>query len=242
MLLHMSSLAIIVPCYNEEARLDREKVSELVNGIGDAIVFFVNDGSSDNTEEVLKELAGKYPNKVFYLSYSNNEGKAKVISKGITHLIKNNNCSYIGYMDADFSTPVKEFIRLYEVLVEEKVSFIFGSRIKKLNSGINRKASRHLIGRVIATLIDMRFKLGIYDTQCGAKIFARDHLAVILDRPLYCSWLFDAELFIRLKKKNMLANGIELPIIGWKNVGGSKLSLATFPAICLEFITLLRKY
>jgi dolichyl-phosphate beta-glucosyltransferase len=238
----MQTLAIIIPCYNEATRLDVDLMGELMEGISDAIIYFVNDGSRDHTLQVLNLLANKYPGKVVILSFPKNEGKAKAIAKGFNHLIKSESFAYIGYMDADFSTPVQEFISLYKTLVEKKVSYIFGSRIKKLNSGINRKPFRHLIGRSIATIVDFRFNLGVYDTQCGAKIFLSNVAVAAFNKPFYCNWLFDVEIFLRLKQFNLLNNGIEMPLTGWKDIGGSKLSFKTFPKICKELLLLSRKY
>ena len=238
----MQTLAIIIPCYNEEARLNVDLLDELITGIDDAIIYFINDGSRDNTLQILNELSNTYPGKVFTLSFSENEGKAKAIAKGFKHLISSESFLYIGYMDADFSTPVHEFINLYTTLLEKKASFIFGSRIKKLNSGINRRPLRHLIGRSIATIIDLHFKLGIYDTQCGAKIFLSNVAVSAFDKPFFCNWLFDVEIFLRLKKDNYLSSGIEMPLTGWKDISGSKLSIKTFPKICKELLLLARKY
>lgn len=242
MLLYMSTLAIIVPCYNEQHRLDRGAVAELIGAIPDAVLYFVNDGSRDNTLEILNQLSAEYPSRAIVISYEKNEGKAKAIAKAVQQVMNQSPALYIGYMDADFSTPVREFVHLYHSLVREQAGFIFGSRIKKLNSGLTRKLSRHIIGRAISTFIDMRFQLGIYDTQCGAKIFSSETVRVVFADPFYANWLFDAEIFIRLKKNNKLQEGIEMPVTGWKDVHGSKLSVLSFPKICREFITLARKY
>jgi len=242
MLLYMPSLAIIIPCYNEEVRLKRVSIEKLVEGLDDATLIFVNDGSRDNTLAVLSDLAAQFPDRISIISFQKNEGKAKAIAKGVRQVIDTRSFVYIGYMDADFSTPVAEFIKLYTIIREQRASFVFGSRIKKLNSGINRKAFRHIAGRVISTLIDLHFKLGIYDTQCGAKIFSSEVVSAVFDSPFYCNWLFDVEIFIRLKKKGLLSGGIEQPLQGWKDIGGSKISLKTLPAICGELVTLARRY
>ncbi len=238
----MPGLAIVIPCYNEQLRLNLASVDELVRNIGDATLYFVDDGSRDDTIGVLHAIAAKYPGRVNVISYAENEGKARAIAKGVREVSSARQFSYIGYMDADFSTPVQEYVKLYRTLVEEKAGFIFGSRIKKLNSGINRKPSRHLIGRTISTIIDLHFKLGIYDTQCGAKIFSVEILEAAFDAPFYCNWLFDVEIFIRLKQKDLLKEGIEFPLLGWKDIHGSKLSIKTFPKICRELLRLARKY
>jgi dolichyl-phosphate beta-glucosyltransferase len=242
MLLRMPGLAIIIPCYNEEARLNKSAIADLVEGLDDARLYFVNDGSRDNTLATLTQLAGSNPSKISVISFSVNEGKAKAIYKGIQQVNASGKYQYVGYMDADFSTPPSEFIKLFQTIRDQQALFVFGSRIKKLNSGINRTPFRHITGRVISTLIDLYFKLGVYDTQCGAKIFAADALEAAFEQPFWCNWLFDVEVFIRLREKGLLDKGVEHPLWGWKDIGGSKLSFRTLPRICGELLTLVKRY
>lgn len=238
----MPTLAIIIPCYNEEKRLSGSLLAELVAAMPDAHIYLVNDGSRDQTLPLLHSLGQAHPGRVSVISFDHNEGKARAIAKGVRQVLASSNPDYIGYMDADFSTPIGEFKQLYTTLVREKAGFIFGSRIKKLNSGLNRSVFRHIVGRCVSTFIDSRFDLGIYDTQCGAKIFSNTTIATAFSEPFLANWLFDAEIFIRLKKNNILHTGIELPITGWKDVGGSKLGLKSFPRIFREYLLLSRKY
>jgi dolichyl-phosphate beta-glucosyltransferase len=116
MLLYMPSLAIIIPCYNEEVRLKRVSIEKLVEGLDDATLIFVNDGSRDNTLAVLSDLAAQFPDRISIISFQKNEGKAKAIAKGVRQVIDTRSFVYIGYMDADFSTPVAEFIKLYTII------------------------------------------------------------------------------------------------------------------------------
>ena len=117
-----------------------------------------------------------------------------------------------------------------------------GSRVLLLNSGIKRKYHRHIIGRAIITLINLKFKLGIYDTQCGSKLFSKDIIPKAFNKPFYTSWLFDVEIFIRLQKQNLLIHGIEIPIYNWKDVEGSKLVWKTGFKILKELYLLNKKY
>jgi len=238
----MPTLAIIIPCYNEEKRLSGSLLAELVTAMPDAHIHLVNDGSRDRTLSLLQTLAEAHPGRVSVISFAENEGKARAIAKGVLAVVAGSRPDYIGYMDADFSTPIREFRRLYATIVREEAGFIFGSRIKKLNSGLNRSLFRHIVGRCVSTFIDSRFNLGIYDTQCGAKIFSNATINAAFGEPFLANWLFDAEIFIRLKKNNILHTGIELPITGWKDVGGSKLGMKNFPKIAREFLRLSRKY
>ena len=226
MLLFMQKVAIIIPCYNEAKRLDYKNVEQLILN-SDMDIFFANDGSKDNTVEVINSIVCKHSNRCFLIDFKENSGKANTIYKAINQIDQEGKYDFIGYFDADFSTPAKEIIRLVDELNKRKCEFLMGSRILLLNSGIKRKYHRHIIGRIIITLINFKFKLGIYDTQCGSKLFSKTIIAKAFDKPFYTSWLFDVEIFIRLQKQNLLIHGIETPVYNWKDVDGSKLGWKT---------------
>jgi dolichyl-phosphate beta-glucosyltransferase len=237
----MNETAIIIPCFNEENRLSTEKILQLIEQTK-VFVFFANDGSKDNTLELLKKIQKKNKEKINILNFDINSGKANVIFNSIEILKKTYKFDYIGYFDADFSTPVSELVRMLKDIEENKLNFIFGSRIKILNSEIKRKIFRHYIGRIVATIINFKYKLSIYDTQCGAKIFSKNILDEAFSNPFYTSWLFDVEVFVRLKKKNLLNTGKEFPLIKWVDVDGSKLKWIDMFKILKELYLIYKKY
>lgn len=237
----MNKIAIIIPCYNEEKRLNQSHVFDLLNKT-DVDVFFANDGSKDKTIKVLTKIEKENIDRVKILNYVKNEGKANTIYKSINHINELEKYDYIGYFDADFSTPVSEMIRILHYTTTNKPTLIFGSRIKLLNSSINRKWQRHIIGRVVITILNFRFKLGIYDTQCGAKLVSKKIIPIAFSSPFVTSWLFDVEMFIRLKKQNLLEDAKEFPLLEWKDVEGSKLGWKSAFKILKEMSLLNKKY
>ena len=237
----MQKIAIIIPCYNEEKRLKTSSLLYLIENTN-VDIYLANDGSKDGTLEILNEFAAKNEDRCFVLNFQQNQGKAATIFKSVNSLLEKDYYNFIGYFDADFSTPESEVKRLLTVIENEKTEFLIGSRILLLNSGIKRKYHRHIIGRVIITLINLKFKLGIYDTQCGAKIFSAAILKQVFDKPFKTSWLFDVEIFIRLKKMDMLAKGKEVPVYNWKDVDGSKLGWKTAFKILNELYLLNKNY
>lgn len=239
MLLFMQKIAIIIPCYNEEKRLEENKVSQLLS-LCDIDIYFANDGSEDNTISLLNEIKNKQQN-IKILDFKKNEGKANTIYKSVKLLLEKK-YDYIGYLDADFATSPIEFSKLIFSIEQQKYKFVIASRVLLLNTKITRKWHRHIIGRVIITLINLKFKLGIYDTQCGAKIFSTELLSKVFTEPFYTSWLFDVEIFIRLKKHNLLSNGKEMPIEEWTDVEGSKLGWKTSFKILKELFLINLKY
>jgi glycosyltransferase involved in cell wall biosynthesis len=174
----MSSFAIIIPCYNEEKRLNIPAFKQFAQ-LPAAKVFFVNDSSTDKTIDVINDIVLQNGN-VEVINLSKNMGKGEAVRQGIIYALKTQPFDYIGYLDADLSTPVEEYHELYKYLKDQNADFIFGSRIKKLGSAIERPVFRHIIGRIIATILDKKFQLGYYDTQCGAKVFKSSLLEKII--------------------------------------------------------------
>jgi dolichyl-phosphate beta-glucosyltransferase len=237
----MQKVAIIIPCYNESKRLDLKNIEQLIfNSAMD--IYFANDGSKDNTTEVINAIVSNHQERCFLMDFEKNTGKANTIYTAINQINQSGTYDFIGYFDADFSTPSEEIIRLSKELEKQDCGFMLGSRILLLNSGISRKYHRHVIGRVITTLINLKFRLGIYDTQCGSKFFSKEIIPRAFDRPFYTSWLFDVEIFIRLKKQDLLKHGVELPIYNWKDIDGSKLGFKTGFKILNELYLLIKKY
>jgi len=237
----MQKVAIIIPCYNEAKRLDYKNIEPLLLN-SDIDVYFANDGSKDNTVEIINSIIKNHPQRLHLINFTENTGKASTIFKAINQIHQQDQYDFIGYFDADFSTPSYEIIRLVDEIKNRKCEFLIGSRILLLNSGIKRKYYRHIIGRVIITLINLKFKLGIYDTQCGSKLFSKKIIPKAFDKPFYTSWIFDVEIFIRLQKQNLLMHGFEIPIYNWKDVDGSKLSWKTGFKILKELYLLNKKY
>ncbi len=237
----MKITAVIIPCYNEEKRLPVYQIKQLLEN-SNVDVYFANDGSKDDTVSIIQNIINIKPEKCFLLDYEKNQGKANVIFEAINHINALNKYKYIGYFDADFSTPVEEVIRLVKEVETSDNEFVFGSRILLLNSGIKRKAYRHYIGRIILTIINRKFSLGIYDTQCGAKLFSKRMITEVFNKPFYTSWLFDVEVFVRLQKKELLHLGKEVPIYNWRDVEGSKLNWKSGTKILKEMLLLFKNY
>jgi glycosyltransferase involved in cell wall biosynthesis len=237
----MQKVAIIIPCYNEGARLLPAQLAEVLTGNDSVTLYLANDGSTDGTLQLLQGIAASHANRCFAINYNKNQGKAATIQQTVNQLLLKGQYTHIGYFDADFSTPPAEVLRMLTAQQSQPQCFIAGSRMLLLNAKIQRRAYRHLIGRVIATIVDFKFKLGIYDTQCGAKLFPVAIAKVAFAKPFLTRWLFDVEIFIRLKQQGLLGAGIEFPLHKWTDVKGSKLKPAT-AFLILKELFLLNKY
>jgi dolichyl-phosphate beta-glucosyltransferase len=236
----MPSIAIIIPCFNEAKRLQSSAFLNFIGSHPDVQLYFINDGSTDTTENALKEFES-LSDRISIVNLLKNKGKGEAVRQGILKALSTN-ANYIGYLDADLSTSLEEFYNLYQIILTKDAEIIFGSRIKKADTNIERSFARHLVGRTIATIIDKKLKLGYYDTQCGAKIFSSGILKQVTDQPFFTRWFFDVELFMRLKKKKAKLNALEIPLNAWHNVKKSKLNILSFPVVIKEIYILLTKY
>lgn len=221
--------SIVIPCYNEEKGISNGEYSNFLNDNPEVLICFVNDGSKDNTLQILHDLKEKYPNQIQILSLVKNSGKAEAVRAGIKHCNANFHHQFIGYLDADLATTLEEFIDLRNYLKGDIV-FGFGSRIRKIGSRIERQNDRFLIGRVIATFISTILDIKVYDTQCGSKLFTRAISVELFEQEFISTWLFDVEVFYRMillfGREKALQKMLEIPLKLWVEKGDSKVKLS----------------
>ncbi|HWL43526.1 MAG TPA: glycosyltransferase [Ilumatobacter sp.] len=221
------SVAVVVPCFDEAARLDSAGLTELADAV--ALVVFVDDGSTDATPAVLAALASTRPDRVEVLQQPANTGKAEAVRAGLRHVA--DRYDIVGYFDADLATPVGELVRMAELLDgRPDCQAVLASRVALLGHSVQRRAARHYLGRMYATGASLVLGVPVYDTQCGAKLFRTSPaLRAALDTAFPDRWSFDVELLARLLRP---APGVEpvgadqlveMPLREWSDVGGSKL-------------------
>lgn len=228
---------VVVPCFNEERRLNRDAFTELVNA--GAVVLFVDDGSTDGTAKVLAELAAAEP-MMRVQTLPRNRGKAEAVRAGLLTAI-GTGATEVAYLDADLATPCSEMVRLIEVLRSRaEVDAVLGSRVLLLGRDIRRSPMRHYTGRVFATFAAWAVDVPVYDTQCGAKVFRVDErLQRALERPFRSRWAFDVELLRRLlhpAPDAARAVVIEEPLLQWHDAPGSKLSVGSMIRATLDVV------
>ncbi|GMN06819.1 hypothetical protein MTsPCn5_22080 [Croceitalea sp. MTPC5] len=224
-------MIIIVPCYNEAERLPKVRFLNFLKQNPDAKVLFVNDASTDNTLTVLESIEKQYPDQISILSNTHNMGKAESVRNGVLKVIQTTVDITIAYLDADLATSLEECYS-YQKYVKQGKQFVFASRILKIGSIVERKFSRFLAGRIIATFISSILDLKVYDTQCGCKVFNTEVAKIAFKNPFISKWLFDVELFSRLLKhygkSNAMAFMEEVPVKEWIDQGESKVKLTYF--------------
>lgn len=222
---------LVIPCFNEETRLSRECVRALLApGVR---VILVDDGSRDGTAALLRSIEAEHPAQVRALILPRNGGKGEAVRAGMREALADG-AALTGYLDADFATPPDELLRLRDELIARDAEVVIGARVRRLGSRIERRPLRHYLGRIFATAASLALGVGVYDTQCGAKLF-RDSptLRAALETPFSSRWAFDVELLARLMRPAAAVPAVparaflEVPLRAWRDVAGSKLRGAT---------------
>jgi dolichyl-phosphate beta-glucosyltransferase len=219
---------IVVPCFNEERRLDPTRLASLVDS-GRVRLLFVDDGSTDGTAAALEGLSNGSAG-IEVLRLPRNVGKAEAIRQGLLRGLESG-APIFGYYDADLATPPEELLRLVQLLEERQdLAVVMASRVLMLGWRIERSARRHYLGRVFATLASLFLRIPVYDTQCGAKAFrVSPALREAISTPFRSSWVFDVELIGRLLRGSSTAEPVplaafeEMPLRAWRDVSGSSV-------------------
>jgi glycosyltransferase involved in cell wall biosynthesis len=220
---------IIIPCYNEANRIDQQAFVDFALKNDDYHIFFVNDGSTDDTIEVLDKMKDQAPHAITVIDVKKNAGKAAAVRTGSQQAYQRSEISSIGFIDADLSTDFRDFKDLVKTLHRDDKLMVFGSRNMGTSSGIERDFMRNLFSKFIKHFIGMILGLPIRDTQCGAKVFKREIVPFVYGKSFLSRWLFDVEIFLRLKKylgkENVMKSILEQPLMRWVHVDDSKLGM-----------------
>ncbi|TYA78730.1 glycosyltransferase [Seonamhaeicola marinus] len=239
-------LVIIIPCFNESQRIHKDAFIEFLRNNEECIIVFSNDGSTDNTLEVLTEIKTCFSDNVIIYNLESNKGKAEAIREAVLHC-KTLDLEFnkIAYIDADLSVKLKECLKIAKKV--KKDNFLaFGSRILKIDTRIQRKSFRHYTGRLLATITSNILKFPVYDTQCGCKVFTKKLAYEVFEDKFISKWLFDIELFLRIReaysKEILIQRSKEVPLKSWLDTDGSKVKLNYFFKLCLDIYRINKRY
>ena len=223
-------VGVVIPCYNEEERLSSKEFTDYIAKNSGYHLCFVNDGSKDNTLQVLKDIQKGKEDFITVYDCEKNGGKAEAVRQGMLYMAKQEDLDYIGFLDADLSTDLADFDDLVTT-IENNANYkiVSGSRISRMGANITKESARKIISMTINYIIRKILKMDFKDTQCGAKIFHKDVIDVSFGKKFVTQWIFDVEIFRRItlhygldKAKQMLC---EQPLKRWIHADGSKLSM-----------------
>lgn len=211
--------SVVIPAYNESARLGAslEKVLAFVHAQGwDAEVIVVNDGSRDDTADIVRRFAAKEP-MVKLLENPGNRGKGYSVRNGILHA----QGRLILFSDADLSAPIEEAPKLLNAL-QAGADIAIGSRWLRAETQTQRQPlHRQIVGRIFNILLRVSLGLHFADTQCGFKAFKRAAAQAIFPLQKIERWGFDPEILFLARKFGFKVQ--EVPV-AWGHSGGARIN------------------
>ena len=246
----MTTTTLLSPV-NEATRLPIDAFRAFAAQYNDLRFLFVDDGSTDNTADMITPFLADQQERFQLLRLTTNAGKAEAVRRGMLLALEDHPDS-VGFWDVDLSTPLNQIPLVLCVLAQQPhVLLVMGSRIRMVGREIRRRPKRHCLGRVAATLISLALDLAVYDTQCGAKLFrVTPAVKSVWMKPFASRWLFDVEILFRFlhafpsgdvreKAKEAIC---ELPLDDWRDVKGSKVRAQHYARALLDLYALWRHY
>ncbi len=215
----MAKYSIIIPAYNEAARLGAtlQRVLQYIRAQRwDAEVIVVNDGSRDNTADLIREYASANP-VLRLLENPGNRGKGYSVRNGMLHA----NGEILLFSDADLASPIEEAPKLFEA-IESGADVAIGSRWLRPELQKQRQSLlRQLYGRIFNIALRLLLGLKFKDTQCGFKVFTRSSARAIFPLQQIERWGFDPELLYLARRKKLRVT--EVPV-EWSHQEGTRIS------------------
>ena len=246
----MSETIIVVPCYNEAGRLPVVAFQGFVRRTRCIRFLFVDDGSTDATDGVLRTLRASDPESFDVHTLSVNAGKGEAVRQGFLKAFESDP-DYVGFWDADLATPLDAILEFRDVLEgRPDVEMAFGARVRLLGRSIRRNRLRHCLSRFFAITASLFLRVAIYDTQCGAKLFrVTPGLAALFREPFVTRWIFDVEIIARLMRDRTGTQRpqvrdivYEVPLSEWRDAAGSKIRARDFVIAIFGMVEIFRKY
>lgn len=221
----MDSLSVILPAYNEAARLPATlaRVLEYFEASGRAgEIVVVNDGSGDRTGDQAREFAAGHAGSRVAIQVLDNPGNR---GKGysVRHGMLRSRGEWALFSDADLSSPIEECEKLLAAAQTGGCDVALGSRaLDRSLIGVHQSGLREFAGRVFNGFVRLSTGMAYADTQCGFKLFRRRALEQIFPRQRLERFGFDVELLYLARKLGFGA--VEVPV-RWNHAAGTKVSM-----------------
>ncbi len=182
----------------------------------DAEVIVVNDGSRDNTADIVRTFAAKDP-VLRLVENPGNHGKGYSVRNGMLHA----RGQIVLFSDADLSSPIEEAPKLFQAL-NEGADIAIGSRWLRAETQTQRQPlHRQLFGRIYNLVLRLTLGLQFADTQCGFKAFKQPAVQAIFPLQKIERWGFDPEILFLARKLKFKMQ--EVPV-AWGHSGGTRIN------------------
>ena len=208
--------SIIIPLYNEKNRLPKllESLEAFLNQEKNIEFVLVNDGSNDQTGQIIKESS--IFSRIKLYQYDNNKGKGYAIRHGIYHA----SADIIGYYDADMSVPLSEIPKTLDFFNDPNIHCVFGSRFIKSEMTSYQSSKRKYLSLLFSKIFQLKSQSQVSDSQIGYKFFRSTSIKPLLDKLRINRFGFDLEIISYLQNKN-----IKNISVHWEEKSGSKINI-----------------
>ncbi|MCZ7355629.1 MAG: glycosyltransferase family 2 protein [Candidatus Methanoperedens sp.] len=214
----MVEVSIVLPAYNEAARLEStvERTAAALREITPSFeIIIAEDGSRDGTDKICEALSKKY-DFVIHLHSDERQGRGRALNRAFAA----SKGEILGYIDVDLATDMKHLMELIQS-IRDGYDFATGSRMLP-ESNVRRPFKRGLASKGFNFLTRLMLGSKLYDHQCGFKSFKRSSLFEIMDSVKDTHWFWDTELFVRAQREGYSVK--EFPV-EWKHGGATKVNL-----------------
>ncbi len=235
----LPAFSVVIPAFNEADRIGetlRATIDYLRANTSGSEIIVVNDGSSDDTGEVVRKvLAMNTTFPLRFLDHSQNRGKGAAVREGLLSTTK----AIAVFFDADLSTPIDELPKLIEPIAKGKVDVAFGSRaLNRRLIGNRQPWRREQAGRVFNLVVRIATGLPFWDTQCGFKAFRMAVCRQFIAAAKVDGFGFDVELLLLADHVGLRLQ--EIPV-RWNHHTGSKVHFVHDSIRMLREVILLRR-
>jgi glycosyltransferase involved in cell wall biosynthesis len=209
-------LSLVIPCFNEGRRLPpvaSAALAHLSQWSGGAELILVDDGSTDDTWDVIERVRRNSPDRVRALKLPDNRGKGAAVRAGfaVAH------GDVWGYADADGSAAWSGLGRLAQALIEPHVAASVGVRTHADTIALPH---RRVLGAMFRGVVAMLADAGVDDTQCGFKLFRAAAVRPVLRHLTIDRYAFDVELLHLLRARG---HGVAAVPVTWTHREGSQV-------------------
>jgi len=218
---------VIIPAYNAAGTI-ADVISEIKQKYAWAKIIVVDDGSTDETENIVKSFAIKLINN------TKNEGVGSALKRGIRYALEQG-AEYFVTIGADGQRDVEDIPELIEKLKHDKCSLVVGS--KMLLAGQKMPLARKLGVRLFTFIVNRLFKASFTDVLSGFRAFDRN--AANLAGDLSDSYAFDVDFYIKIIKQGFAYK--EIPVKVYYEGNESKMNNIFFVGLSILFLIIRRR-
>ena len=223
----MNYTSIIIPLYNEDARIDYcfDTIIKLLKKKEKIFkeIIFVNDGSTDKSKDKVLKFIKRVRKKNFItklklISYIKNQGKGYALKKGIL----SSKSDWILTCDLDMSVLPEQYLiwSKRKLIKDTNYAYIASRNHKK--SKVKSKFLRRRLGDIFRIILFILFNIRILDTQCGFKVYHKNYAKYLFKKMKIKRYAHDVEIILILKNIGITVK--ELPV-KWKHHSGSKINI-----------------